>query len=883
MDELLRRYEHILPGNILRDFKKEAAERKLSSKQAEKVLAYLEEQYNKARIHAGEAIGVITAESFGEPGTQMSVCRSTPIVIKIKDDAKIVRIGDFVDYLMKMKGSFRLHKDSEVLPLHDLDISVPSLNEEEKIEWKKVTECSRHHCDRKLLKISTASGRTITATDNHSFVIRRHNALVPVKGSELDVGTRIPVINHFYSPSAKDRLELHHYIDVPTSQLRIINNRLHRPGTVLKPVVNEIELDWLTGWFMGAYLAEGSSTNGAVSISHIHDSYMFHAKDFITRLSLSSTEDYHHRGFAQSRDLKVNSTLLATFIANSCGKGSSHKKVPDFAYSASDQFVSGLLRGYFDGDGNFHVLRKMIRMSSNSLELRDGIALLLSRFRIFSFKITDKKGQHWLLIPYKYAPLFLQFIGSDIDYKHHALEQLAEQAKHFWNTLSQDYTDMISGFGTLLYDTAKKVGMMTRYVNNFTKRQKIGRTTLYRYIKRFEQMAEKKEIDIDKELMIMRQMFFSDVIWDEIVGIQHVPSSEYVYDLSVPGLETFTTADGIITHNTLNVFHFAGVAEVSVTQGLPRLIEILDARKEISTPSMEIYLKSPFSKDPKEVKRIAALIKETKLHEIVSSFSINLSKLQVELELDKAMMRDLKITEDYVEKTLVESLKNVKVKSHDGVIVLKVEAEENELMETYKLKEKVKGLYIKGVKGIEQVLPVKNNQEFVIITSGSNLKDVLELEDVDETRTMTNDVFEVLAVLGVEAARQVVINEAVKVIEDQGLDVDVRHIMLIADAMTQSGDVKGITRGGITGEKKSVLARASFETPMKHLVGASLVGEEDELNSVIENVMLNQPVPVGTGLPDLVAKMRELFGAGVALKDENTEKKAEKETKEKKG
>jgi DNA-directed RNA polymerase subunit A" len=332
------------------------------------------------------------------------------------------------------------------------------------------------------------------------------------------------------------------------------------------------------------------------------------------------------------------------------------------------------------------------------------------------------------------------------------------------------------------------------------------------------------------------------------------------------------------TQMTLNVFHFAGVAEVSVTQGLPRLIEILDARKEISTPSMEIFVKSEYNKDPKEVKRIAGLIKETKLSEIASTFSINLNKLQIDIEFDKAMMRDLKITEDYVEKMLTESLKGVKVKRQEsGGIVLKVETEENELMETYKLKEKVKDLYIKGVKGIKQVLPVKNNTEFVIITSGSNLKDVLEIDEVDDTRTTTNDVFEVLDVLGVEAARQVIINEATKVIEDQGLDVDIRHIMLVADAMTTTGDVKGITRGGITGEKKSVLARASFETPMKHLVGASLVGEEDELGSVIENVMLNQPVPVGTGLPGLVAKMRELFSSSAKV-----EKSAEKETKKEK-
>ncbi len=310
------------------------------------------------------------------------------------------------------------------------------------------------------------------------------------------------------------------------------------------------------------------------------------------------------------------------------------------------------------------------------------------------------------------------------------------------------------------------------------------------------------------------------------------------------------------TQMTLNVFHFAGVAEVSVTQGLPRLIEILDARKAISTPSMEIYLRSPYNKNVDEIRRIAALIKETKLNELVSEFTINLSKVQIEILLNKERMREFKVTEDYLEKVLTESLKNVKVKIDEGKAVIKLKSSENELMETYKLKEKLKGIYIKGVKDISQVLPVKLQNEFMIITAGSNLIDVFKVKEVDETRTTTNDLFEVADSLGIEAARQIIINEAAKVIEDQGLDVDVRHIMFIADVMTTSGMIKGITRSGITGEKKSVLARASFETPLKHIINASLIGEEDELNSVIENVMLNQPVPLGTGLPDLVAKMK---------------------------
>jgi len=310
------------------------------------------------------------------------------------------------------------------------------------------------------------------------------------------------------------------------------------------------------------------------------------------------------------------------------------------------------------------------------------------------------------------------------------------------------------------------------------------------------------------------------------------------------------------TQMTLNVFHFAGVAEVSVTQGLPRLIEILDARKEIKTPSMEIHLDKKYNKDPKEVRRIAAQIKETKLNEIVDEFRMNITKVQIEMKISTSRMREIKVKMDDLIELIKNTFKNVTVKESGDYLIVKVKESENELMDLYKIKEKMKITYIQGVKDINHVLPVKKDNEFIIITAGSNLKDVLEIPEVNSTKTITNDIFETAKVLGIEAARQTIINEASKVIEDQGLDVNIRHILFIADTMCRTGAVKGITRSGITGEKKSVLARASFETPIPHIINASLLGEEDELNSVIENVMLNQPVPLGTGLPDLIAKMK---------------------------
>ncbi len=310
------------------------------------------------------------------------------------------------------------------------------------------------------------------------------------------------------------------------------------------------------------------------------------------------------------------------------------------------------------------------------------------------------------------------------------------------------------------------------------------------------------------------------------------------------------------TQMTLNVFHFAGVAERGVTLGLPRLIEIFDARKDPSTPRTEIYLKRGWGKDREKVKQVSAQLVETKLQDIATEFSLNLTSYRVEVTLDKRKMRDLKVTEVQLEKILEDQLKKVKVSFTQDKLMIKPKTEEYELKQLYQLKEKSKDVHIKGVKGITQVSPIFNGNEFVILATGANLKDVFKVEGVDEARTITNNIFMMAEFLGIESARQAIINEATNVIKQQGLDIDARHIMFLADVMTNSGKIKGITRSGITAEKESVLARASFETPIKHIVNASLIGEEDTLNSVIENVMVNQVVPLGTGLPGLIAKMR---------------------------
>ncbi len=309
------------------------------------------------------------------------------------------------------------------------------------------------------------------------------------------------------------------------------------------------------------------------------------------------------------------------------------------------------------------------------------------------------------------------------------------------------------------------------------------------------------------------------------------------------------------TQMTLNTFHFAGVSEMNVTTGLPRIIEIFDAQKEIKTPMMEVYLKaSQNSLD--NIKKFALKIKETLLGELVEEYALNIFEQTLRVVLNKALLKEYDLSTKELVKLFKTKSKGFTLDVEENQLIFVHKGKPEEIKELYNLKEKIRSVKIKGLKGIKQVLPVKRGEEYVCLTSGTNLKDVLEFAEVDAERTTCNDINEVYHVLGVEAARQAIINEVYKVIEAQGLNIDIRHIMLVADIMCATGVLKGITRYGVVSEKASVLARASFETPIKHLINAALEGEVDHLTSVVENVMINQPVPLGTGLPGLVTKMK---------------------------
>ena len=309
------------------------------------------------------------------------------------------------------------------------------------------------------------------------------------------------------------------------------------------------------------------------------------------------------------------------------------------------------------------------------------------------------------------------------------------------------------------------------------------------------------------------------------------------------------------TQMTMRTYHLAGASEIRVTLGLPRLIEIFDARRTPKTPTMSIYIKKSYNTMEKAYK-VAAEIQETQLKDIAIEPAVDILNMGIEIPLDFKEIRERKIKIKKVIGTLKELYKDLKIKITKEKILIKPK-EEITIKKLQKLKTKVLKAHIKGVKNISEVRVLKKENEWIITTLGSNLPKVLDIPGIDAKRAISNNIHEVYKALGIEAARQAIVDFAMGTMKEGGLDVDIRHIMLVADVMTADGKIKAIGRYGVAGSKGSVLARANFEETIKHLINAAVNAESDPLDSIIENVIINQVVPVGTGMFRLVFKPKK--------------------------
>jgi DNA-directed RNA polymerase subunit A" len=266
---------------------------------------------------------------------------------------------------------------------------------------------------------------------------------------------------------------------------------------------------------------------------------------------------------------------------------------------------------------------------------------------------------------------------------------------------------------------------------------------------------------------------------------------------------------------------------------------------------MNIYLRDNYRLNSDLAKEVANQIEITRLNSI-ADIETDLTNLVVYVKPNMKTMKNKNITIE----ELAENIK--KIRGIDAKIdkeSIKISLDDPSYKKLLDINETLKELKVKGIDGIKRII-IRNepNKGYIIYSEGSNLDKVLKVEGVDPYRTSTNDIQAVGRVLGIEAARNMIIQEAYNTLSEQGLNVDLRHIMIVADVMTADGTIRAIGRHGVSKEKESVLSRAAFEITVSHLLQASRRGETDKLGGVAENIIVGQPVNLGTGAIELVMK-----------------------------
>uniref|UniRef100_A0A8R1XTF5 DNA-directed RNA polymerase subunit n=3 Tax=Onchocerca TaxID=6281 RepID=A0A8R1XTF5_ONCVO len=335
------------------------------------------------------------------------------------------------------------------------------------------------------------------------------------------------------------------------------------------------------------------------------------------------------------------------------------------------------------------------------------------------------------------------------------------------------------------------------------------------------------------------------------------------------------------TQMTLKTFHFAGVASMNITQGVPRIKEIINGVKLISTPIITAALIN--EKDEKLARRVKARIEKTTLGEICDYIEeVYLPDdcfILLKINAKRVRLLQLEITMSSIAQSICTSKLPVPVKISQitilGKTIMTIRPPElakcSKMMAIQYLKYNIGNVVVKGLPGIVRCVihaDEKKGDSYKLLVEGIDYREVMATVGVDGRRTYFNNALTVADVLGIEAARSSIISEILSTMASHGIDLDQRHVMLLADLMTYRGEVLGITRNGLVKMKESVLLLASFEKTADHLFEAAFFSQEDKICGVSECIILGTPITIGTGLfkllrnhgkPLTISKMSTIF------------------------
>ncbi|XP_045532098.1 DNA-directed RNA polymerase III subunit RPC1-like [Pieris brassicae] len=308
------------------------------------------------------------------------------------------------------------------------------------------------------------------------------------------------------------------------------------------------------------------------------------------------------------------------------------------------------------------------------------------------------------------------------------------------------------------------------------------------------------------------------------------------------------------TQMTLKTFHFAGVASMNITLGVPRLKEIINAVNNINTP----IINAPLSNNDKlHANLVRGRIMKVFFKDICKGITERVSKevICVDFEIDLDIISNLRLPIDiYKIKTTLNLLEQITIMDKNVMRVHFKNSLNQNVFSIQKYKKKILNTIVSGLPSVNKVIIHNDKGVYKLILEGKGLTNVFCTEGIDWKNIIGNGILETQDVLGIEAARSLIISEIEYVVGKHGIKIDPRHIMLLADTMTYKGEVLGITRFGISKMSCSTLMLASFEQTSDHLFDAAIRSKSDEVCGVSESIILGKPISIGTGGIDLFWK-----------------------------
>ena len=939
-------YYYLSPKDLLMN-------KRFNKKAIELLLISITNQYKKSIIAPGEMVGMIAAQSIGEPTTQMtlnSVIYDTDIIVR--DEAGIikkVKIGEFTEKNMAIskKKEYYADKDTTYAELNSF-YEIPSATEDGEITWNRIEAVTQHPVvnedgSNTLIRVTTEHGRDVTATKAKSFLQLRDGKIIGVDGKDLKVGDYLPVsrkpidFTEQYSLNLKDIFpatqylyssevdkakavmhEYHWWLKHNNTTFRVpygrsdtlfakINGSI-RPGNATKyqlvkdcvypfpytgncvgQIPEVVELDYDFGYLIGAYCAEGCVTTTQISISNLELEYFGPIQRLCKKYNITTKiyrqENKGKEGWT-SQDIRIYSVMMTRIIETFGGRLSHGKFVHDKIIFSNKECLKGFLDAYIGGDGHIAKTGNEINVYSVSKNLIWDVHQILNILGIYSQVRMPKKRTTPVVFPTYTTPV-----------------ENIKQAYSLHITNKQAYK--LASILNMKHETKQA-----------TLRFTLAHNHKYEYCRNNLTVPN---IINGNLVMEQRNGRFPEIYFDKIKSIEEIPNpTAYVYDLTVEGTRTFNIYNGLGLFDT---FHTAGVASKSnVTRGVPRIEEVLSLSENPKNPSCTIYLNEHDQVSQEAAKKIMYNIEYTRFSEIVESIEIcfdpddlntliqndsllleqykefenllydcNEANLETGKEKSKWIIRIILNAEEMLDKSITMNDVHFAITNtyRDDVACIYSDYNSDSLVfrlrlnnmlqnkkkpsvnpldqsdEIYLLKNfqdnLLENLVLRGVKHISKVIPrkiidniveseglYKKKEIWVLDTVGTNLLDILALDNIDTNKTFTNDIQEIYRVLGIEATRNSIFNELSEVIEFDSTYINYHHLSVLCDRMTCNDKPVSIFRHGINNDDIGPLAKASFEETPEMFLKAARHGELDIMRGISANVMCGQEGYFGT-------------------------------------